>query len=347
MFKVNDWHFKKSTPHGMIAFQKIDTAIQLILFEAEKLGIKWKIVDETDVIELTYKNETKYFRNRAPSTTHIPAAKICENKVSTKAFLKRNYVSVTNGFVIHASDNENLKKEIWESLVKPVVIKPTHGTHGDNVSVDITSYDEYLNIISSYFYKPRYEGGLLIEEMFVGSEYRIMATSSKVIAVLERVPASVVGDGTHSISELITIKNSDPFRNISPDVYPHIEIDDDIRQNISEQHKDINSPLIKGEKIFLRKVSNVMAGGDTVDRTDQVHESVKNIAVNVIQSIPGLSWGGIDFLSKNIFQLQDSDSYRIIEVNSAPEFDMHYFPMEGQPRPVALEFLKLMFPEIN
>lgn len=347
MFKVNDWNFTKNSPSGPVPFQRIDTAIQLILFEAEKLGILWRIVDDTDVIELNYRNQIKYFRNRAPSTTHIPAAKICENKESTKAFLRKNGIAVTRGFVIHANDNTTLFREIWDSLEKPLVIKPTHGTHGDSVSVDIHSYSDYLERVKIYFEKPQYEGGILVEEMFRAPEYRIMATREKVVAILERVPSSVIGDGVHSISELIEIKNKDPFRNIAPDVYPQIKIDKDIIQNLSEQHKNSDSIPLKDEKVFLRKVSNVMAGGDTIDRTDQVHPSVKQIAIRAIQSIPGLSWGGIDFLSKNFSSVQENDTYRIIEINCAPEFDMHHFPMEGKPRPVAKEFLKLMFPEIE
>jgi cyanophycin synthetase len=90
-----------------------------------------------------------------------------------------------------------------------------------------------------------------------------------------------------------------------------------------------------------------MAGGIAIDRTDDIHPSVIEIAIKTVNAIPGLSWAGIDFMSTNLFEQQSKDSYCIIEVGSMPEFDMHEVPMQGKSRPVAKEFLKLMFPEIK
>lgn len=103
----------------------------------------------------------------------------------------------------------------------------------------------------------------------------------------------------------------------------------------------------KGKRIYLRRVSNVSQGGAAIDFTDKVHSSVKEIALKAINAVPGLSFAGIDFLSKDITKKQTQDSYIIIEINDSPGFDIHDFPYEGENRHAAREFLFLMFPELK
>ena len=47
-----------------------------------------------------------------------------------------------------------------------------------------------------------------------GKDYRILVVNNQVVAVAERVPAHVVGDGTHTVAELIEITNADPRRGV-------------------------------------------------------------------------------------------------------------------------------------
>lgn len=321
--------------------------MQLILHEADILGVHWKLVNDSDVVCFTYKEKTLFIRNHTPCTTHSPGSKICANKASTKAFLKRAGIQVSNGFTINRQDDDIYLEKVWNALTKPVVVKPTHGTHGDSVFMGINSLEDFLSHIHTYFSHSKLEGGLLAEETFYGKEYRIQMTREKLLAVIERVPAFVTGDGTHTIEELIEKKNQSPMRNIAEDVYPQIKIDEEVTKNLQDQGKEATSVLDVHEHIYLRKISNVMAGGETIDRTDEIHPSVKKIALRAIQSIPGLSWGGIDFMTTDLYKEQNDNTYQIIEVNAAPEFDMHDLPMQGKSRNVAREFLYLIFPELE
>ncbi|MEP7166861.1 MAG: hypothetical protein ABI758_02705 [Candidatus Woesebacteria bacterium] len=347
MFTVKPLFFSRTTPTGPQPYQHLDAAMQMVIDEAEKHGMHWELLTDSDVVAVTYKGKTNYFRNRAPSTTHVPATKICQNKAATSAFLRKAGVCVVKSLTVYSSDSKEYLQAVWDTLAKPLVIKPAQGMHGDAVHVGIADQAEYFSLIQSYFVQPLYGGGLVIEEMFSGKEYRIMVTQEKVLAVIERIPAFVTGDGEHTIRELIKLKNQLPIRNVSQDIYPHIKIDDDLLATLKRQEKDIESVPTKDETIHLRRVSNVMAGGETVDRTDEIHPSVAKIAMQTIQAIPGLSWAGIDFMTTDLFSEQNENSYRIIEVNAAPEFDMHELPMQGKARPVSFEFLKLMFPDLS
>ena len=47
-----------------------------------------------------------------------------------------------------------------------------------------------------------------------GKDYRILVVNNQVVAVAERVPAHVIGDGKHTVAELVEITNTDPRRGI-------------------------------------------------------------------------------------------------------------------------------------
>jgi D-alanine-D-alanine ligase-like ATP-grasp enzyme len=81
--------------------------------------------------------------------------------------------------------------------------------------------------------------------------------------------------------------------------------------------------------------------------TDQVHSSVKKIARQAIQAIPGLTWTGIDFLTKNIYQPQKAGDYAILELNSSPRLIWQAEPYAGNRQPVLELFLKNIFQDLK
>ena len=162
-----------------------------------------------------------------------------------------------------------------------------------------------------------------------------------------RQPASVTGDGQHSISQLIEIKNQDPMRNISADLYPHITIDVDMKSVLAQQSLTVDSVPQPDQVITLRNVSNIMAGGDAFDLTDEIHPSVAQIAVKAVRALAGMKMVGIDFMTTDITADQATQTCSIIEINSTPGFAMHDYPMNGKKREVAATVLKMMFPEIT
>lgn len=338
--------FPRILPEKNIPLYKFDTETKMILEEAEKLGISYEIFPENEIIALTYKGNTQYLLSRIPPTTSVVAFEATQDKTTTKMFLSRAKISTPKGYTILKKDPEDLIKSAWDDLEKSVVFKPTHGSHGNGIVTGITDWQQCKQLINTYFKNPLYKGGVLIEEEFVGQEYRIVATREKVVAVMQRVPAYITGDGKKTVEELIKEKNDLPIRNISHDVYPHITIDKDLIGNLKQVNLTVESVPKEGQVVTLRTVSNIMAGGEAIDRTDDIHPSVAEVVVKAVQSIPGLSWAGVDFMTTNIHQEQTSESYSIIELGALPEFAMHDMPMIGKKRNVTQEFLKLVFPNL-
>lgn len=229
------------------------------------------------------------------------------------------------------------------------MIKPINSSLAKNVHTNVTSQVQYLRAIRSILhYYGKTSEKILVEEMFAGTEYRIIATRKKVVGIMSRIPANVIGNGINTISELVQKKNAHSWRGGEFGLHTislgKIEI-----TYLKQQGLTTKSVPPKNTQVFLRKSSatNIDHGGDTIDCTNLVHPSVKKIAIKAVCAIPGLEWAGIDYFSKNITKMQNSKNYIVLEINTSPNIAWQEFPAQGKRREVALEYLKLIFPDLN
>ena len=341
--------YNYNSPNGVITNRNISNSSRLILQEAEKHGVDWRFIPCTQLIELSYRDKKKTYYHQVPSSTSAAAVFTCNNKKITTNLLQSHGMSVPKGYRVNKKNSDESLLSIYESLQKPLVVKPSNGSWGDNISVNIVDYDDYLEAVDlALSFGGKRSNVAIVEEMFKGTEYRILTTREKVIGILNRRPASVLGNGKDSIKKLIKGKNKNPIRGPKNGTTSHfnIRMDERMRNFLQETGKDFTTTPKDGERVFLRKVSNVSQGGDAIDFTDKVHPSVKELALKAINAIPNLAFAGIDFLSGDITKQQTPDSYTIIEINESPGFDIHDFPYEGKNRHAAREFLYLMFPEL-
>ena len=283
-----------------------------------------------------------------PATSTALAKYACNNKKITSNLLHNAGITVPKGFRVKPDYTEKYLTEVFLALKKPVVVKPSNGNLGDNITVGITDFEQYQQALNLAFSYTDRENAAIVEEMFSGKEYRILVTREKVLGILHRVPANVVGDGKQTIKSMIKQKNTQAIRSEDgTKSHLKIRIDADLRANLKNQELELSTVLKAGKQVFLRKVSNISKGGDAIDFTDEAHPSVNQIALDAIQAVPGLSFAGVDFLTQDITKQQTPDSYVIIEINDSPGFDIHDYPYKGKNRHVAREFLYLLFPELR
>jgi D-alanine-D-alanine ligase-like ATP-grasp enzyme len=338
------------SPDGLKENKQVTNSSRLILKEAEKYGISWKIIPGTQIITLKYKKQERSYHHQIPSSTSLLAHYCCSHKKTTSNLLKQAGINVPKGYRVRRKHQQEELKAIFESLKKPLAIKPSDGTWGDNISLNISDYQDYLKAVDlALSYSLKKNTGAIVEEMFEGEEYRILVSREKVIGVLKRIPANVIGNSQDNIEKLIKEKNKEEIRGIKGDDKSHnkIIINKRLKNYLEKQNLSLESIPQKNERIYLRKVSNISQGGDAIDFTDQIHPSVEKIAIKAINTIPGLSFAGIDFMTKDITKEQDDNSYVIIEINDSPGFDIHDYPYQGKNRHAAREFLFLIFPELK
>lgn len=328
--------------------ETIPLSTRLILEGAEELGVLWRSIPGTHIIELKYAGITKYFRYQISADTTDIGFSSCLDKNTTAALLSSAGISVANGYKIEQNDSMEYRNKVFSTLRKPIVVKPTHGLRGNAITMNVDSEEIYFPALEKALAFTHEEGaGALVEEQFSGKEYRVLATREKVVGVIHRVPANVIGDGIHTVEQLVDQKNADPRRGKTLDFALFIiEKNQDMEQNLARQNMQLASVPSQNQKVFLRSVSNIMQGGDSIDMTDLVHPSVKKIAVQAVRAIPGLAFAGVDFMSTDITAEQHAHSYIIVEINSSPGISIHEFPYEGQRRFTDREFLYVMFPTL-
>jgi cyanophycin synthetase len=337
-----------ATPNGIIE-EKIPLSTKIILEEAERLGVSWEAIPNTRILKLQHQNTIKFFRYQISSETTELALYSCLDKGVTKAFLTQAGIETSKGYKLEQGSTEKDWLDVFQGLNKPVVVKPSHGFQGKSIFMDIKKELPYLQAVKAAFAFSQEEGaGVMVEEMFIGQEYRVLATHEKTVAVLYREPANVIGDGKQTIHELIDETNADPRRGSDLNyALFKIEIDEPLLQYLAEQDMSLGFVPAKNQKVFLRKVSNIAQGGNSIDVTDEVHPSVKEIAVQALKSIPGLPYAGVDFMTKDVTAPQKPGTYIVVEINSSPGICIHEFPFKGKPRHSEREFLFIMFPELK
>ncbi|MFO0703015.1 MAG: hypothetical protein U0514_04155 [Candidatus Andersenbacteria bacterium] len=195
-----------------------------------------------------------------------------------------------------------------------------------------------------------YEHGYIVEQRKVGGDYRFFVIDGKVWAVLQRVPASVIGDGRRTVATLIKRWNARPDVGATDDMDKpllQITVDEDVRRYLREQQLRLTSVPEEGRRVWLRKQANISLGGTSYDVTAQASPQLKRWAVTVVAAL-GLRVAGLDMIAQNIRAKtpQAADAW-ILEVNDAPGIDIHHYPYRGSAQPVAYGLVKSMLPAVK
>ncbi|QZZ21807.1 cyanophycin synthetase [Leptothermofonsia sichuanensis E412] len=312
---------------------------EVLVKEAEARGIPWFQLSARAMIQLGYGVHQKRLQATLSNNTSILAVELACDKEGTKKILRDAGVPVPRGTVIGYLD------ELAEAIATvggfPIVIKPLDGNHGRGITIDINSWEAAEE---AYDAAREVSRQIIVERYYWGRDHRILVVNGKVVAVAERVPAHVRGDGNSTIEELIKQTNQDPRRGEGHDnVLTKIEVDRTSWQLLEKQGYTLDTVLPAGEICYLRATANLSTGGTAVDRTDDIHPENIWLAQRVAKII-GLDIAGIDVVTQDISRpLQEVDGV-IVEVNAAPGFRMHVSPSEGIPRNVAEPVLDMLFP---
>jgi cyanophycin synthetase len=310
-----------------------------IVKEAEKRGIPWIPLGARFLIQLGYGVNQKRMQATMTDKTGILGVELACDKEATKRILAAAGVPVPRGTVINFLDD--LEESIEYVGGYPIVIKPLDGNHGRGITIDIRSWPEAE---VAYDAARQVSRSVIVERYYTGRDHRVLVVDGKVVAVAERVPAHVVGDGRSTIAELIEETNKDPNRGEGHDnVLTRIELDRSSYQLMERQGYTLHSVLPKNEICYLRATANLSTGGIAVDRTDEIHPENVWLAQRVVKAI-GLDIAGLDIVTSDISRpLREVDGV-IVEVNAAPGFRMHVAPSRGIPRNVAGAVMDMLFP---
>jgi cyanophycin synthetase len=311
---------------------------QSIVSEAQYRGIPVMRLDDSSLVQLGEGRKQIRIRASVTGKTSSIGADIACDKELTKTLLHNAGVPVPRGVVVRSREEAYVT---LRELRSPLVCKPLDGNHGRGVTLDIVTEDQLTQAFAlARCHSPQ----VVIEEQIAGRDYRILVVDGEVVAVAERKPAEVSGDGRHTVAELIERVNADPRRGEGHEsVMTRIKVDDHVLALLQSQGLSLDSIPEAGRTVPLRATANLSTGGTGIDRTDEIHPDNSLIARRAARTV-GLDVAGIDMLAPDIRESILATGGGVIEVNASPGLRMHLAPSEGQGRNVARAILDSLFP---
>lgn len=301
----------------------------------------WYVDEPGQLFSLHSKEKSHYFfRTRGDKVTNEAVEKGMD-KQRTKELLKKAGIPVPDGRQFSRKDDEETVIEYAETLGYPVVIKPKDGSFGRGVMSDIKSEEE-LKYSLQYLREQLEEDQIIVEKYIPGNDYRLYVVDDKVVGAILRVPPNVVGDGINSIEALIDIKNSE--RQLNPRLTTcQIKINQELVDYIGKSGYTLESIPGKDEVVYLSDKGNISIGGDPIDVLDELSDEIKQIAVQALRAIPGLTHGAVDLI---IDKDQDgNEAGYVIELNPTAQIGGILFPVKGKSRDIPAAIIDYYFPE--
>jgi glutamate--cysteine ligase len=328
--------------YKFVGYEDLELSTQLLLKAAIKRGVAFTIVDRDDNFVVLKKGDRLEYVKQATKTSLDPYSTmlIMENKVVTKKVLTKHAIRVPKGNVYRNFDDA--MNDFARHLGNPIVIKPKSTNFGLGITIFKDSYtkEEFAQALEMAF---AHDQSVLIEEFVSGKEYRFLVMGDEVVGVLHRVPANVVGDGIHTIDQLVEEKNKDPLRGKAYKTpLERIHLGEVERMFLKNQSRSVTDIPQEGEVVFLRENSNISTGGDSIDFTDDIPDSYKQIAVRSAQAASA-TFCGVDMMISDIDQEANESNYSIIEINFNPAIHIHCYPYKGINRKADEKILELLF----
>lgn len=303
--------------------------ISVMADSCKKRGFEFEHIIDS-LFSCSSKEGNVLFYDQIPYGTSLVADQVCTNKWLTKLFLNENQLNNPQSMMFNASQKE--QAYAWVKYLNcNTAIKPLDSLLGRGVTLDVHTQEKFD---SAWGNALQYSERIIIEKMVYGSEYRVFILDGKIIAATWRKPPTVVGDGVHTVKQLIDLKNfskqNNPFTKKSP-----IKITEQTLEYLKKQKFTLDSIPPKDLQIPLSQIATVAAGGEHEDMTERIHKSFKTIAKNLFDTFPTCSHVGIDLIAQDITKASDIQEWNIIEVNSNPSIPHHYYPVIGKQRDVA------------
>lgn len=304
---------------------------------ARNLGVE-TVSDELTLLTLD-KERVAFFQGMC-SRTRAVARRATNNKEWTKELLSRAGIHTPRGASFALGEME----DAWRFLAstgQPAVVKPIAGSGGNGISTEIATrehFEQAWGIASATGAKT-----ILVEEYVGGNDYRVLVIGNAIRAVTQRIPAHLIGDGVHTVAELLKLKNaarrSNPYNGSKLAVLTPM-----IRRNLARLGIDEATVIEKGRYLQLHTVANIGSGGDSRDVTDRVHPDWAPIAAKVRESVYDPVHVGFDLIAEDVAKPPSAQRWCVIEVNCNPDFGLQHFPSEGIPRDVAGALIEYLFP---
>lgn len=309
-----------------------------IVEEARRRGIPVRRLNNYSLVQLGLGRNLHRIQATLTDRTSAIGVEIAQDKDDTKRVLENIGLPVPKGDIARTVDDA---LEVADEIGYPVILKPLAANHGRGISGRL---DRPEQLRAAWEMSSSYGSRIVVEQFAEGRDHRVLVVSGKVVAAAERVPAHVIGDGKHTVRQLIDIGNRDARRGIGhTKALTRLPSDRTTEEFLATTGRRIDIVPTAGEFVALRQTANLSTGGTSIDRTDEMHPD--NVtACQMAAGVVGLDIAGIDVLTADISVPFRENGAVIIEVNAGPGIRMHTHPAQGESRNVAAPILDMLYP---
>ena len=318
---INEWLFIGPDPAG-----ELNVYARILVEEARRRGIGVELLDsDAGYFRLAFGGRQITCRESLTELTTAVAMSRCDDKRITHRVLAAAGLRVPE----QIEPRDPIETEAFIARHQRVVVKPARGEQGYGVRVDLRSPMTVHAAVAALR-----DGGdaPMIEEMVAGEDVRIIVIDYQYVAAATRRPAEVVGDGQHTLAELI--EKQSRRRQAATGGESRIPLDAETRACIEAQGVTLDDVLPEGRSMLVRKTANLHTGGTIHDITERIHPELREVAVRAARALD-IPVVGFDFMVPDL----DGTDYVIIEANERPGLANH------EPQPTAQRFIDLLFPQ--
>jgi len=310
-----------------------------IVQAASARNIPFRRLTEGSLVQFGWGSRQRRIQAAEIDATGAIAETIAQDKELTKKLLDAAGVPVPSGRSV--SDPEDAWAAAQE-IGLPVVIKPKDGNQGKGVTVNVTTKEQ---LTAGFHAASEFRDDILVERYLPGHDYRVLVIGDKMVACARRDPPQVVGDGVHSVRELVEQVNKDPRRGDGHATsLTKIRFDDIALATLAKHGMNADSVPAKGQRVVLRNNANLSTGGTATDVTDDVHPEVAARCIAAAHMV-GLDICGVDLVCDSVLHPIEEQNGGIVEVNAAPGLRMHLSPSFGKSRPIGEAIMDTLFAE--
>jgi cyanophycin synthetase len=300
-------------------------------------GIPYRRLTQGSMVQFGWGSKQRRIQAAEVDATSAVAESIAQDKDLTKTLLRAAGVPVPWGRPVTSIDDA---WSVAQEIGMPVVVKPQDGNQGKGVTVNINQRDQ---MEAAYRTAAEY-GQVMVERYLPGHDFRLLVVGDKVVAAARRDPPHVIGDGQHTVRELVDRVNADPRRGDGHATsLTKIRFDDIALARLALQGLNAQSVPEKGQRVVLRNNANLSTGGTASDVTDDVHPDMAARAVAAAQMV-GLHICGVDVVCETMLKPLEDQGGGVVEVNAAPGLRMHLSPSFGKGRAVGEAIVGNLFP---
>ncbi|MEW6705080.1 MAG: cyanophycin synthetase [Pseudomonadota bacterium] len=318
--------------------QGLGPSTQAVVDAAQERGIPvLRLTDDASLFQLGWGARQRRIQATITSASPHIAVSIASDKALTKRLLAEAGIPVPQGRVVKTLDEA---LEAAREVGLPVAVKPLDANQGKGVSTDLRRLQE----VAVAFERARAHGGqVIVEQHVAGGDYRVLVVGGRLVAAAHRQPPQVVGDGVHSVRELVERLNADPRRGRDHEApLTRVQLDALAADCLAAQGLGFDSVLPPGKAAVLRGNANLSTGGSACDVTGLVHPDTARACVRAARRV-GLDVAGIDLVCRDIAQPLGAQGGAIVEVNAAPGLRMHEQPSEGAARAAGRAIVEGLF----